>query len=212
MKEFLKALNETASIINELPERIAPFGLQCVKDNYRNGDFAPNSTLTKNTKNGGAKPLFDSGETYASLTYKTGQGEYRIGTNKVHAPLINDGGIVKPLKAQKLTIPADKRIKKRTEAYGVRKTLSGLEAQGWKIFWRPNSVMGRAPVGAKGIGRKIKSRFNRNNKSKDKGVFYVLYIRADEVKAPGRPFMYLSDEQQKEQAELVQKELMKAIK
>ncbi|WP_257575934.1 hypothetical protein [Vibrio parahaemolyticus] len=40
----------------------------------------------------------------------------------------------------------------------------------------------------------------------------MLYIRADEVKVPGRPFMYLSDEQQKEQAELVQKELMKAIK
>lgn len=212
MKEFLNALNNTAKMIDELPERIAPFGLECVRDNYRDGHFTPNSPLTKATKNGGAKPLFDSGETFASLTYSTEDGAYRIGTNKAHAPLINDGGIVKPLTAQKLTIPADKSIKRRTEAYGVRKTLAGLEAQGWKIFWRPNSVIGRAPVGAKGLGRKIKSSKNRNSKASSKGVFYVLYIRASQVKVPARSFMYLSDEQQKDQAELVQQELKKAVK
>lgn len=212
MKEFLNALNRTTKIIDELPERIAPFGLQCVRDNYRNGNFTANGTLTKQSKNGGAKPLFDSGETYASLTYQTGNGEYRIGTNKVHAPLINDGGTIKPLKAQKLTIPADKRIKRRTEAYGVRKTLEGLEKQGWTIFWRPNSVMGRAPLGAKGIGRKIQSSRNRNNAAANKGVFYVLYIRATEVNVPKREFMFMSDEQQREQVQLVQQELSKAIK
>ena len=212
MKEFLNALERTAQIIDELPERIAPFGLQCVRDNYRNGDFEPNSSLTKQSKNNGAKPLFDSGETYASLTYKTGANEYRIGTNKAHAPLINGGGTVKPLSAQKLAIPADKTIKRRTEVYGVRKTLQGLERQGWKIFWRPNSIMGRAPLGAKGIGRKIQSKTNRNNSAANTGVFYVLYIRANEVRVPARKFMYLSDDQQREQAQLVQQELKKAIR
>ncbi|MCE7729631.1 phage virion morphogenesis protein [Vibrio campbellii] len=206
MKDFLKALNETARVIDELPERIAPFGLECVRDNYRNGEFKPNSPLTKATKNGGAKPLFDSGETFASLTYSTEENAYRIGTNKVHAPLINDGGTIKPLTAQKLTIPADKRIKRRTETYGVRKTLAGLEAQGWKIFWRPNSVMGEAPSGARGIGMKVKSR------NKKKRALYVLYIRKEEVTVPARPYMYLSDEQQQEQVLLVQQELKKAVK
>lgn len=212
MKEFLKALDNTQKIIDDLPNRLAPFGLQCVRDNYRNGDFVANSGLTKQTKNGGAKPLFDSGETYASLTYKTDVDEYEVGTNKIHAPLINDGGVVKPLSAQKLAIPADKKIKRRTEVYGVRKVIEGLERQGWKIFWRPSSVIGRAPVGAKGIGKKINARSNRNNSSTNKGVFYVLYFRVDKVKVPKREFMYMSDEQQREQAELAQQELKKAIK
>ena len=212
MKDFLKALDETQKIIDDLPNRLAPFGLQCVRDNYRNGDFVANAPLTKQAKNGGAKPLFDSGETYASLTYETSPDEYEVGTNKVHAPLINDGGVVKPLSAQKLCVPTEKKIKTRTEIYGVRKVIEGLERQGWKIFWRPNSVMGRAPVGAKAIGRKIKASSNRNNSASNKGIFYVLYIRTNEVKVPKREFMYMSDEQQREQAELAQQELKKAIK
>ncbi len=181
-------------------------------DNYRNGHFTPNKPLTKSLKNGGAKPLFDTGETFASLTYQVGDDAYTLGTPKLHAAMLNDGGIIKPLKSQKLTIPADRTIKKRVDAYGVRKTLEGLERQGWKIFWRPNSVIGRAPVGAKGIGRRIKTSMNKNNKASDKGIAYVLFLRADKVTIPAREFMYLSEEQQREQAELAQQAILEATR
>lgn len=211
MKDFLKDLNSMAKAVDGLPETLAPFGLECIRSNYRNGgQFAPNSGLTRSLKNGGAKPLFDSGETFASLTYQMSDDAYILGTPKLHAAMLNDGGTIKPLKAQKLTIPADRSIKKRVDVYGVRKTIEGLEKQGWKIFWRVNSVVGRAPVGAKGIGKRIKSAMNKNNKSADKGVFYVLFFRANQVEIPKREFMYLSEEQQREQAELAQQAILGA--
>ncbi len=210
MKDFLKDLNNMAKAVDGLPEKLAPFGLECIRDNYRNGQFTPNSGLTKSLKNGGAKPLFDTGETFASLTYQTTDGAYILGTPKLHAAMLNDGGTIKPLKSQKLTIPADRSIKKRVDVYGVRKTLEGLEKQGWKIFWRPNSVMGRAPLGAKGIGKRIKSTMNKNNKGANKGVFYVLFYRASKVDIPAREFMYLSEEQQREQAEMAQQAILGA--
>lgn len=210
MKGFLNDLNNMAKAVDGLPEKLAPFGLECIRDNYRNGQFTPNSALTKSLKNGGAKPLFDTGETFASLTYQVTDDAYILGTPKQHAAMLNDGGTIKPLTAQKLTIPADRSIKKRTEVYGVRKVLSGLEKQGWKIFWRPNSVMGRAPVGAKGIGKRIKSAMNKNNKSANKGIFYVLFIRVSQVTVPGREFMFLSEEQQREQAQMAQQAILEA--
>lgn len=212
MKAFLKDLNNMAKAVDGLPAKLAPFGLECIRDNYRNGHFTPNKPLTKSLKNGGAKPLFDTGETFASLTYQVGDDAYTLGTPKLHAAMLNDGGIIKPLKSQKLTIPADRTIKKRVDAYGVRKTLEGLERQGWKIFWRPNSVIGRAPVGAKGIGRRIKTSMNKNNKASDKGIAYVLFLRADKVTIPAREFMYLSEEQQREQAELAQQAILEVTR
>ncbi|EEY99311.1 hypothetical protein VOA_001660 [Vibrio sp. RC586] len=211
MKGFLDALHNTTKAIDGLPETLAPFGLQCVRDNMKSGTFKANAPLTKNTKNAGAKPLFDTGETYASLTYQAGKDEYRVGTNKAHAPLINDGGVIKAKKAKQLAIPVNKQVKKRTEVYGVRKTLEGLERQGWKIFYRPHSIMGRAPLGAKAFGQRVKTKANRNNKGADKGVFYVLYIRTPQVKVSSREFMYLSPEQQQAQREMALEHLKAAI-
>ncbi len=211
MKGFLDALHNTTKAIDGLPETLAPFGLQCVRDNMKNGTFKPNAPLTKNTKNAGAKPLFDSGETYASLTYQANDKEYRVGTNKAHAPLINDGGVIKAKRAQQLAIPVNKQVKKRTEVYGVRKTLEGLERQGWTIFYRPHAIMGRAPLGAKAFGQRIKAKANRNRKGTEKGVFYVLYIRTPQVKVAKREFMYLSPEQQQEQREMALEQMKAAI-
>lgn len=212
MKVFLDALEKTQKEINSLPETLAPFGLQCVRDNMKHGKFKPNATLTKNTKNAGAKPLFDTGETYASLTYTADDDGYRVGTNKIYASLINDGGEIKAKKSQQLAIPINKQVKKRSEVYGVRKTINWLENKGWKIFYRPHSIMGRAPLGAKAFGKKVQTKSNKNSKQKQTGVFYVLYIRTPSVKVPKREFMYLSEEQQKEQAQMAQELLGRIVK
>lgn len=211
MKVFLDALEKTQRTVNSLPEQLAPFGLQCVRDNMKHGKFKPNSTLTKNTKNAGAKPLFDTGETYASLTYTADDDGYRVGTNRPHAALINDGGVIKAKKSRQLAIPINKQVKKRTEVYGVRKTIAWLESQGWKIFYRPHSIMGRAPLGARAFGKKVQTKSNKNSKTKQTGVFYVLYIRTPKVTVPKREYMYLSEAQQKEQAQMAQTLLERAL-
>ncbi|MGX9455520.1 hypothetical protein WAX87_11095 [Photobacterium damselae subsp. damselae] len=212
MKKFLDDLKSTSKEIKRLPEKLGPFGLQCVRDNYKHGQFKPNAPLTKQTKNQGAHPLFDTGETYASLTYSADEKGYRVGTNKEHAALINDGGTVKAKQAQQLIIPINKQVKRKVEAYGVKKTISMLEKNGWRIIWRPHSVVGRAPPGAKGFGQRIKTRRNRNSKKQDRGVFYTIFIRTPQVKVPSRQFMYLSDEQQKEQRDMAEQLLKEVIK
>ncbi len=208
MKGFFKALEAVAKEIDKLPDQLAPFVVQAVRDNMKNGKFKANAPLTKNLKNGGAKPLFDSGETYASITYKNSNGLIRVGTNKAHAPLINYGGVVKPKKAKSLMIPTTKQVKKVTDAKGIKKTLQSLENKDWHILWRASSVIGIAPPGAKGFGLKLKA-----NKDKDQdGDAYLLFYRARKIKVPKREFMKLTDEQQLELMEMAQEQLAKVFK
>ncbi|MCY9855818.1 hypothetical protein [Vibrio mediterranei] len=196
MKAFLKALDDMQVRLSQLPDVIDPFAVQAVRDNIKNAPHKANAPLTKKLKNGGAKPLFDSGELYASITSEREGLNVIVGTNKVYAPLVNSGGLVKPKRARQLAIPTTLGVKRKSDALGVRALLKSLESQGWKIFYRPHSIIGRAPVGGKALGLKINSKLNRSNKKANKGVAYVLFRRVPKVKVPGRQFMLLTDEQQ----------------
>ncbi len=200
---FLAELEKRQRHIDKLPDKIGPLAVSMVQQNM-NGPFVPNASLTKQLKNGGSQPLKDTGDTRASISYYTKGGMVFVGTNKPHAPLINDGGMIKPKRSRKLAIPTNKQVKRRSAAWGVKKTLTWLESQGWKIFFRPKAIMGRAPVGAKPFGLRIKTKTNRNaRKRKDgtyspnaKGVFYVLFYRSSGIKVPKREFMLLHREQE----------------
>lgn len=200
---FLKALKEREQNIAKLNTKLAPLVVTFVQMNM-NGPFKPNSALTKSLKNGGSKPLMNTGDTKASISYQALGDGFEVGTNKPYARILNDGGTIKPKRSRKLAIPTTRQLKQRSDAWGVKKTLTWLKGQGWRIFFRVNSIMGRAPPGAKGFGLKVKSKHNKNaRKRKDgtysegaKGVFYVLYYRSAGIKIPARRFMYLSDEQE----------------
>lgn len=197
MRDFLIELAAQERRIGQVSEQLGPIVVGMVQQNM-NGPFRPNSTLTKSLKNGGSKPLFDTGDTRASISFIANQNSLVVGTNKPHAPLINNGGIITPKNAARLAIPVTRQVKLRTTAWGVRKTLKWLEGIGWKIFFRPASIMGRAPPGAKAFGKRIKAEKNKDPIKQDgeytegsKGVFYVLYFRAKKVKVPKREFMLL---------------------
>ena len=211
---FIDALKKREKAIMTLGHKIGPLAVTMVQQNM-DGPFKANAPLTKQLKNNGAKPLKDTGDTRASINYKV-QGENTIvGTIKPHAKLINDGGTVKPKHSQKLAIPVNKQVKRRTNAWGVKKTLRQLEAKGWRIFFRPKAIMGRAPPGAKPFGLKIKSKHNKNaRKQKDgtynesaKGVFYVLFYRSSSIKVPKREFMKLSEPQEKTLTRIIERVL-----
>ncbi|MBE8578708.1 HK97 gp10 family phage protein [Vibrio sp. OPT18] len=211
---FLKELERKEKAIKSIAHKLAPIAVGMVQQNM-DGPFKPNAPLTRRLKNGGSRPLRDTGETRASISSYVRNDTVFVGTNKPHAPLINNGGTIKPKRSRRLAIPTTRQVKKRSDALGVKKTLTWLEDNGWKIFFRPKSIMGRAPVGAKPFGLKIKSKHNKNaRKRKDgsysenaKGVFYVLFYRSSGIKVPKREFMYLKAEQE----EMLKSITMKAL-
>ncbi|WP_367971612.1 hypothetical protein RJD38_21215 [Vibrio scophthalmi] len=206
---FLKELERQEKAVQGLAHKLAPIAVGMVQQNM-DGPFVPNAPLTRQLKNGGSQPLKDTGDTRASINSHVQGDTIFVGTNKPHAPLINNGGTIKPKRSRRLAIPTTKQVKKRSDAWGVKKTLAWLEDNGWKIFFRPKSIMGRAPVGAKSFGLKIKSKRNKNaRKRKDgtysenaKGVFYVLFYRSSGIKVPKREFMYLKPEQEERLKEI----------
>ncbi|WP_418113392.1 hypothetical protein RJD40_10575 [Vibrio scophthalmi] len=211
---FVNALKKREQALTTLGHKIGPLAVSMVQQNM-DGPFKANAPLTKQLKNNGAKPLKDTGDTRASINYQSQGDNTVVGTIKPHAKLINDGGTLKPKHSQKLAIPVNKQVKQRVNAWGVKKTLRQLESKGWKIFFRPKAIMGRAPPGAKPFGLKIKSKHNKSaRKRKDgtysenaKGVFYVLFYRSSGIKVPKREFMKLNETQEKTLTRIIERVL-----
>ncbi|UJZ95041.1 hypothetical protein IHC87_06765 [Photobacterium damselae subsp. damselae] len=202
---FLEELKHYEQQVKKVNASLAPLAVTFVQQNM-DGPFRPNASLTKKLKNGGSKPLFNTGDTRASISSQTFQDGFEVGTNKPHARILNDGGVIKPKRSSKLAIPTTRQVKMRSDAWGVKKTLRWLESSGWRIIFRPKSIVGRAPPGARPFGLKINSKRNKNaRKRKDgtyaenaKGVFYVLYYRSSGTRIPARRFMYLKPQQEQQ--------------
>ncbi len=130
---FIDALKARERNIAKLNKKLAPLVVTFVQQNM-NGPFKPNAPLTKSLKNSGSKPLINTGDTRASISSQPLDEGFEVGTNKPYARILNDGGTIKPKRSRKLAIPTTKQIKKRSDAWGVKKTLTWLESQGWRIF------------------------------------------------------------------------------
>lgn len=199
INDFVARLRSMGAVIKTFPQKLAPLAVTCVQLNM-DGPFTPNAALTQSTKNKGAKPLFDTGETRASITYTADEKSFTVGSPLPHTPLINSGGSVVPKKAKSLLVPSTKGLKRKTKAMGIRRVLDDLKDAGWRIVWCPKSVLGVPPAGATIQGLPLKT------KPKKKGVKAVriclLYYRLDRIDVPKREFMVLHPEQQ----ELLQKE------
>ncbi|TQF71780.1 hypothetical protein [Pseudoalteromonas luteoviolacea] len=189
MKKFLSALHKFERLTNGLSEAIGPLVAASVQQNITECSEPGNSPLTKRLK-GNKGPLKDSGELRASITYTTRNDTLLVGTNKAHAPLLNDGGVIRAKKAKMLTIPATRQVKLQTNIKGVRGFLSALETKGWSIVWRGGSVLGTPPIGQKGLGVKLTAKIGKDGKKQRPA--YLLYYRKKEVVVPARRFMQLT--------------------
>jgi len=168
---FLSKIDNFGENIQKIPEAIKPFVIAEVQKNIDKADIR-NKPLTLKLK-GNKPPLRNTGHLRSSITGTVKDGKVIVGTNLKYAPILHFGGEIKPKKAKKLAIPANKKIKNMVVLVGVKGTLQALEKQGWKIFFKKNSIMGKPP----------------------KGSPIVLFIRKKKVKIPERPFMKLTDEQ-----------------
>jgi len=175
--KFNKALEQVKSNIEKLPQAIKPYVIKSVQENIDNIKEPTLSLITIKNK-GSALPLRDTGVLRGSITAYTNNLKVIAGTNLKYAPIQHFGGEIKPKKAKKLAIPANKQIRKQTMIYGVRGVLENYKKSGYRIVFLDKVIMA-VPK-------------NRKPKKYRK----ILYIRKEKVKIPARPFMYLKPEQE----------------
>lgn len=196
---FNSRLQQMSQVMTRLPELLAPLAVTCVQTNM-DGPFTANAALTTSLKNKGAKPLFETGETRASITYRTESGAFTVGSPLPHAPLINNGGTLVPKKAKSLLVPSTRGLKRKAKAMGIRGLLSSLEDSGWRIVWRPKAVLGVPPEGGSVQGLPLKPKQEEGEEEgegKQKARrLCLLFYRLEKIDVPKREFMVLHEEQQ----------------
>lgn len=190
---FNARLQQMSQVMTKLPELLAPLAVTCVQLNM-DGPFKANAALTQSLKNRGAKPLFDSGETRASITYTTEPGRFTVGSPLPHTPLINNGGTLVAKKAKSLMVPSTRGLKRKAKAMGIKGLLGSLESTGWRIVWRPKAVLGVPPDGGSVQGLPLKPK-QQDGKKKTRRLC-LLFYRLEKIDVPKREFMVLHKEQQ----------------
>ncbi len=186
-EEAVRRLNQIGQRVSFVLKEIAPIVRDFIVENIKNGDHKPNSPLTKRVK-GSSKPLMDTGQLRASITYVVNKDVLKVGSNLIYAPVHQFGATITPKVAKKLTLPATRKVKKLTMAKGVRGTLNMLEGMGYKVVFLKKSVLAVPPKGVKA------GRYGLAVKGKNAEV---VYIRKDKVVIPARPFLYLDEAQVK---------------
>lgn len=130
----------------------------------------PNAPLTVAIK-GSSKPLRDTGLLESSIAYRVEGAVATIGTNRIGARLQNEGGTIRPRKARKLWIPANRNVRNMLRNSGsIASLISSLRSQGYSCYTRGNAFM----YGKKGEKQQ------------------VLFILKDSIVIPSRPFMYFN--------------------
>ena len=187
---FLRSLKEKLKQV--LPE-IAPEVRDFVVEHIKEGGIPskPNAPLTIQVKKS-SKPLLDRGVLRGSITYKIENNKLIVGTKLIYAPIQHYGGVIKPKRAKTLTLPTTRKVRRLVETKGVRGFLKKLEEEGYKIVWRPKSVIAIPPKPKGKKRKKVKPKYGLPLKS---GLGELVLIRKKEVRIPARPYMLLTEEE-----------------
>lgn len=183
---FTRALAAYGQAVPEIPRRLAPFVVADVQEHIRSASSPANAPLTRALK-GNKGPLKDTGALRARITYRLEPLTLIVGSNGIQDRLLHAGGTISAQNAEKLAIPATRRIKLATEASGVRGYLDGRKAAGWRIVFTPGAILGIPPRGRQ----------------------QLLYIRKASVTIPARPYMHLTPPEISELRQMV-REILRA--
>jgi len=192
-EDFEKFLKRLKGRIKQVLPEIAPEVRDFVVEHIKEGGIPskPNAPLTIQVKKS-SKPLLDRGVLRASTTYQFKGGKLIVGTNLIYAPIQHYGGVIKPKKAKTLTLPTTRKVRRLIETKGVRGFIKKLQEEGYKIVWKPKSVIAIPPKPKKGKRRKRKPKYGLALKN---GLGELVLIRKKEVKIPARPYMLLTEEE-----------------
>lgn len=174
--EVSEELNRIAQKISK-PEKLSKAGTlaaETIRKHLYEGDgFEPLSKVTSDYR-GKGKPLQDTGSLRDSITAElVNKNTVSVGTNKVYAPIQNNGGTI-TAKKQWLWIPGPRmRSYQRRYGYDVKDVLEGLRSEDFYVYR---------------VGRTIQYR----EKKKGSTAHIAFYLKKS-VEIPKREFFYLSD-------------------
>ena len=173
-----KALEDMAKNLDEKSkaDKAGKFAMEAIRGHiYYATGMPPLSAATKAFRGSDANPLQDSGALRDSITYEVvGNNTASVGTNKVYAPIQNNGGTI-TAKKNWLFIPAA-GVKKLEGSFGYGPTnvLKGLKVKNY--VYRVGRTICYRERGTTAPGR-------------------VVYYLKKSVVIPKRRFFYLTDEE-----------------
>lgn len=173
-----KALEDMAKNLDEKSkaDKAGKFAMEAIRGHiYYATGMPPLSAATRAFRGSDAKPLQDSTGLRESITYELiGNNTASVGTNKIYAPIQNNGGTI-TAKKNWLFIPAA-GVKKLEGSFGYGPTnvLNGLKVKNY--VYRVGRTICYRKRGTNAPGR-------------------VVYYLKKSVVIPKRRFFYLSDEE-----------------
>lgn len=172
-----KALEDMAKNLDEKSkaDKAGLMASEMIRNHIYTGEGMPPLSAATTAYRGQGKPLQDTGALRDSITYELiGNNTASVGTNKVYAPIQNNGGTI-TAKKNWLFIPAA-GVKKLEGSFGYGPTnvLKGLKAKNY--VYRVGRTICYRERGTNAPGR-------------------VVYYLKKSVVIPKRRFFYLSDEE-----------------
>ena len=172
-----KALEDMAKNLDEKSKakKAGLMASEMIRSHIYTGEGMPPLSAATTAYRGQGKPLQDTGALRDSITYELiGNNTASVGTNKVYAPIQNNGGTI-TAKKNWLFIPAA-GVKKleRSFGYGPTNVLKGLKVKNY--VYRVGRTICYRERGTNAPGR-------------------VVYYLKKSVVIPKRRFFYLTDEE-----------------
>ena len=185
--EQIKALGESfPEAAKRAAASIAIVAAGAVKKSMTEGvspDGTPFKALSWSRPQGGSKPLLNTGVLRASITAEANDVGVTIRANAPGARLQQEGGTVKPVHAQALTIPISKEA---------------VRAGSARNFPRPLFVLKKKDGGEGSLAEKTKD-----------GKIVVHYLLRKSVTVPARPYLGISAETANRIGQLIAAEMVK---
>lgn len=176
--KYLKAAGRTP-LPEQLRIAVGMYLQRHIKRKMATGKGPGLSGLTKQNRRGkGGKPLQDSGRLRNSIQYDLTSRGVEVGTNVIYGPIHQEGGVIRPVKAQKLAIPATPTVARWTEALGVRGAIEAFKRNWGPVSFGPGAIFCEGEP---------------------------IFWRLDEVRIPKREYLYINDERRKKIEEIVEK-------
>lgn len=180
LDKFQRYCEKMASEMREpqaVAKRVGAYGVSSTQKRIRSNIPPPNAPLTVANKKGHGT-LRDTGALMNSITHKTGSTWAAWGSNITYARIHNEGGVIVPVNAKRLAIPAGWNARTLMRRYGEtpRQCISGMKSAGYSV-WRSKS--GKALMSS----------------GKD-GKPFVLFILRESVTIPKRQYIDFDNEDQ----------------
>lgn len=188
LPEFGKSLKQN---IKAAMPQIAMYLQSCASKKIRKGVPPENAPLTQAVK-GGDKTLRDNGNLAASIAPHYGDDWADASTNAKQAKILQEGGTITS-KGKGLWIPAGSQTRKLMRKYAATSPgmlISAMKSDGWNMYKRGKAFMAQ----------------------KGKTSAFVLFIIKNSVKIPARPFLYISDAEERKIDLIIRDAVFKSLK